>query len=980
MHMFPRRLAAAILGIFSAAAVFAQSYSVKVTLQDSETGDPVGFATVSIDLGKGDHKYALSDSEGKATIERVRPGKYSFKAEIMGYKTLEQEITVGKENLDLGVLKMETDREVLDAAQVSAVGNPIIIKKDTVEYNASSYKLSENDVLEDLLKKLPGVEIADDGSITANGETITKITIDGKTFFLDDPQLASKNIPAKIVEKVKVVKKKSEQAEFTGIDDGEDETIIDLSVQKGMMNGMFGNAMAGGGHDLPDGSNDLNDWRFQGSAMVGRFSESNNLSVILNGNNTNNRGFNDMASSMMSAMGGGGFGGGGRGFGRGGNGVTTSWMGGLNGNVDLFDDKMQLGGNYLYNGANTAVIENTYKETYLTDGTTNIYNTEGSSNRNTWGHRAGIRLEHKFSDNTSILFQPQISFGGGDYVQGTDFTTGRQGSDALINRGFTLNNGVNKNLSTNGFLLFRQRLGIPGRTISVNGFWNISRNNMEGYNQSLTQTQDSTDPSLMNDAIVNQRISQTSNSTTLGGRLVYTEPLGGNFYMEGSYDMRWSKSTSVKDTYDSPTNVYDFALSTMAYEASGETYNTAYSNDIVNRYLNQGIGLAFMYQADKIRAQLGMSANPTNTYNYTNGVTYEDKRVNWAPRAMLFYDFTDNSNIRLFYFGRSAQPSTSQLMPVLDNTNPLSLALGNPYLQPYFNHNVRSDMEYSNKQSYFTMRLHLEGGVVQNPITNAIWYDNNARQYSFPVNGDNSFTGNVRLVLNVPIAKSGFTVSNTINTRYSRSNSYVGAANLDMDGYFISDDEFDYETFHTDYPDLDASADFVNNVTRTLTFMDRLRASYRNDYVEVMLGGRTSLTKPWYTMETATANLTMSNQINGSFKWTVGSSGLEISTDADYNFYSGYTTTIDPQFIWNAQISQLIFKRQATIALKAYDILNQSNNFSVSDTSNYHQETYNSTLGRYIILSFTFRFGNFGKAGEQMRSRMGGPGGPPPGR
>lgn len=224
----------------------------------------------------------------------------------MGYKPLEKEVKV-EGRLDLGVLKMREDAKLIDAASVSAVGNPIIMKKDTIEYNASSFKTSDNDMLEDLLKKLPGVEVSSDGTVTANGETIKKITIDGKTFFLDDPQLATKNIPAKIVEKVKVVDRKSEQARFTGIDDGQEETIIDLSNYKGMMDGWFGNVMAGGGHDLPDeGYYQEKDefqkegWRYQGAGIIGNFKEDSQLSIIVNANNTNNSGFNNNSGNNMN--------------------------------------------------------------------------------------------------------------------------------------------------------------------------------------------------------------------------------------------------------------------------------------------------------------------------------------------------------------------------------------------------------------------------------------------------------------------------------------------------------------------------------------------------------------------------------------------------------------------------------------------------------------------------------------------------------
>ena len=224
------------LSILACTPAFAQSiYSIKIHLSDEKTKEPVAFATVSVTL-KGattPMKYVLTDDKGNASIAKLKKGTYTLRAELMGYKTYTKEVALEK-NVDLGTVKMLEDAEVLDAAKVTDIGNPIVVKKDTVEYNASSFKTSDNDMLEQLLKKLPGVEVAADGSITANGETIKKITIDGKTFFLDDPQLASKNIPAKIIEKVKVVEKKSDQALFTGIDDGEEETIIDLKLRPGM--------------------------------------------------------------------------------------------------------------------------------------------------------------------------------------------------------------------------------------------------------------------------------------------------------------------------------------------------------------------------------------------------------------------------------------------------------------------------------------------------------------------------------------------------------------------------------------------------------------------------------------------------------------------------------------------------------------------------------------------------------------------------
>lgn len=974
LRLYTVRAFLSIILLLAGFTANAQSaFNVSLKLADEKTSEPVAFATVSLTVKGHDTaaKYILTDSEGKAQLTKVKKGTYVLKAEIMGYKAYTQELTLDK-NVDLGILKMAEDVEVLDAAKVSAVGNPIVVKKDTIEYNASSFKTSDNDMLEQLLKKLPGVEVESDGTITANGEAIKKITIDGKTFFLDDPQLASKNIPAKMIEKVKVVEKKSDQAMFTGIDDGEEETIIDLTMRPGMMKGWFGNVMAGGGHDVPGAGSDMNDWRYQGAAMVGNFSDKSQISLILNGNNTNNRGFNDMSGSMMQGMRGGRGMGRGRGGWGGNNGISTSWMGGLNGAFTLLDDNMDLAGNYLYSGTDTYVEEESSKITYMEDGSRLLNTEKGTNSTLTQGHRFGVRLEHKFSENTSIIFEPQVNFGGGRYSEMSDFETSRATSSdtTLTNNGFTFNNGNNKNWSTSGFLLFRQRIGKPGRTISANIRYNFSGNKMDGLNQSLTRTYAS---GTATPETVNQLIDQRTNSSSLSGRLVYTEPLTEHLFLEANYSYGWSLNKSVKDAFNSGNiaEIPSLDATSLEYVASGALRDETYSNNIYNRSITQRAGFNFSYQKPKFRAQLGVSANPTDTYNETSGHDpYRSKVLNWSPQAMLNYEFTDNSNIRLFYFGRSAQPSTSQLLPVPDNSNPLNIALGNPNLNPYFNHNIRGMFGYTNKKTFTSVHARFGGSVVENAITTAQWYDNNGVQYSIPVNGPATASVDGRVMVNSPFGKSGFSIFSMTYGRYSKSNSFIGSSAL---GSFYDETkaQFDYKGFHEKYPDLAESDDFINNRTQNMSITQRLRFTYRNDMVEVTLGGRTRVNKSWYTMENSQLQATWNNQVDASMNWTIPG-GINLIAEADYNWYNGYTTPQEDEVILNAEITKLLFKNKLTIALKGYDILGQSKNLSVSDSANYHLETRNNTLGRYVILSLTYRFGNFNNARGGHR----GPGGP----
>ncbi len=975
--------------IFSLSVYAQNSLTVKAKLADEKTGEPVGFATASLTV-KGEKepaKYVLSDSEGNVNLQKVRKGTYVFKAELMGYKPFTKEISVEKD-LDLGILKMAEDAEVLDAANVSAVGNPILVKKDTIEYNAASFKTSDNDMLEDLLKKLPGVEVNSDGTITANGETINKITIDGKTFFLDDPQLASKNLPAKIIEKVKVVERKSEQARFTGIDDGNEETIIDLSVYKGMMNGWFGNLSAGGGHDVPDqgyyanGKSALKDgWRYQGAGMVGNFKENSQISVIVNANNTNNRGFNDLAGGMMMGMrgGGGGMGMGMGGFG-GGNGITSSWMGGLNGAFDLFDGDMELAGNYLYNGSDRYVEEESSKTTFMEDGSHMITDNTGSSTNASQGHRFGVRLDHEFNENTSILFEPQINFGTGNYSERSDFSTrtARGVDTTFTNQGFNDNRGDNQNWSTSGRFLFRQRLGKAGRTFSANLDYNFSNNEMTGLNQSLTQT-DFDQNGQFDNEIVNQRFDQLSKNSSLSGRFVYTEPLAKTLFLEASYQYSWNVSKSSKDTYNSGSDVFD--ATHMIYNPEGEVYDPTYSSSILNRYINQRAGLTLSWQKEKINAQVGAQINPTNTHNETNGESYDSKVVNWSPEARIRYMFNDNSNLMVNYNGRSSQPSTSQLMPVPDNTNPLNISLGNPYLQPYFTHNMRANFRFTNRETFTSVNASVNGGLVQNSITNAQWYDQSGAQYSIPVNSSGNGNVNARVMVNSPIGMSNFSIMSSTNARYNQSLSYIGTGSLAADKYYDpANAEFNYELFHKDFPDLDHTDAFTRNKIQTMGVTQMLRLTYRNDIVELVAGGRTNMSKSWYTMNTANQKATWNNNVSFEMNWTLPF-GMNIIGDMNYNWYNGYTTQQEPEFILNAEITQLLFNKTCTLALRAYDLLNQAKNLSVTDASNYHQEVRNNTLGRYVVISFTYRFGTFGggRRGQGPGGMRGGPGGGPMG-
>lgn len=948
--------------LLASAPAFAQN-KIKAVVKDASDGSPLEFATVSL-TRQGQTKptkYVLTDSKGGVNIESVRNGTYTIKVELLGYHAFTKELKVTSSSIDLGEIKMAVDQQQLDAATVSALGNPVIIKKDTVEYNASSFQTTDNDLLEDLLKKLPGVEVADDGTITANGETISKITIDGKTFFLDDPQLASKNIPAKLVKKLKVIQKKSEQAEFTGIDDGEEETVIDLSVQPGMMKGLFGNVQGGAGADIPSQQGVESEVRYQGNAFIGRFTDKSQLSLILNGNNTNNRGATNRSGNMMSGMRGG----------RGGrSGITTSYMGGVNGAWDLFDGDMELGGNYLYNSSDNNSLESEVKTTYLSDHNL-LNNSSGANSSYSDGHRFGLRLEHKFSENTSILFEPQVNFGTGSYSEMSRDTTYRDdlaGNVERLSEAFTDNSGANKNVSASGFLLFRQRLGIPGRTLTANVRFSLSSNMLSGFNRNGTT---SYDEGLASTELVNQSFDNAQNSYSVNGRLTYTEPLGDNFYVEANYSYSWNRSDSDKQTFDLD---------------NGAQIDYDYSNNIVNENQRHELGVNALYQSQKIRAQVGFAVMPNSTYNSTTKYVegryepqeYRDFRWNFSPQVMFLADFNDKSRMQLFYRGTSGQPSTSQLMPVPDNTDPLDISFGNPSLTPYFSHSLRGDYRFSDGEKFSSLNVRFSAGLNQNPIVSTVWYGANGGQYSMPFNGPTAANASVNLFFNLPIGGSKFSINNSLGTSWRTSASYVGT-DIDMSVY-DNDGYYDFmEWFVGKFNDPAYHAEHIaENTTQTLSANDRLRITYRGTAFEASVSGSTRMNRSWYSISTVKDNTTTwNNSVSASLTWNWEEPGISVEGDFDYNWYNGYSTPQPSQSVLNAEISKLLFNDNVTLALRGYDILGQSKNLTVSDNSNYHSESVNNTLGRYVIVSLTWRFGTMGNRRGPTGGYGGGPGGGP---
>ena len=472
--------------------------------------------------------------------------------------------------------------------------------------------------------------------------------------------------------------------------------------------------------------------------------------------------------------------------------------------------------------------------------------------------------------------------------------------------------------------------------------------------------------------------SRSQRSYSLSGNVTYTEPLGNHFYLEANYAYRWNRSASDKQTYDL---------------AAGGEFDPEYSNEIINESNRQEIGVNALFQNENFRAQLGFAAMPTQTYNSTtrynsetgdySPVTYDDFRWNFSPQISMFADFSDYSSMRLFYRGTSSQPSTSQLIPVPDNSDPMNISFGNPSLTPYFTHSLRGDYRYSNREKFSSFNVRFNGSYVQNPIVNTIWYGENGGQFTMPFNGPASFNAGVNTFMNLPIGSSGFSINNSLSGNWRQSASYVGE-DIDMSTYYAEDGGY-YDFMNEligNFGDPDwYAAHVTENSTKTLSLNERLRVRYSGTAFEATIGGSTRMNRSWYSISDARDNTTTwNNRLSAGLTWNWNAAGVSVEGDYDFNWYDGYSTPQPSEHVLNAEISKLLFNDQLTLAIRGYDILGQSKNLTVSDSSNYHNEVTSNTLGRYVIVSLTWRFGTMGggRGGFRGGPPPGGPGGPPP--
>ena len=927
-----------LLMILFSPMAFAQQSGVNVTGSVVEQGSdtPIEQATVRL-LNVKDSamvRGVVSSRNGSFTLKNVKKGSYLLHITFIGYDPLYQPLQItGKKNpVNVGKLELSDGAIELGEAVVIGKAPEVTVRNDTVEYNADSYKVTEGSVLEDLLKKMPGVEVDSEGKITVNGKEVKKVMVDGKEFFSDDPKVASKNLPAKMIDKLQVLDKKSDMAQMTGFDDGEEETVINLTVKPGMKQGWFGNAYGG------YGSKD----RYEGNAMVNRFVNNDQITFMGGANNTNNMGFSDLASTMFSGMGGGG----GRrgGFGAG-SGITSSGNAGLNFSKEFKPDKLTLGGNTRYSHSDNDARSKSDRQNILPGDSSSYDNSEAMSRTKSDNFGVDFRLEWKPDTMTQLIFRPSFSLSHSMNDNFSDATT-------LDNERDTVNTNKSNNYSeSNGYNLnasidFSRKLNNKGRVFSATLSGGNSDSYSDGMNRSDIVYFNQTD--ALKNSIIDQRSRYDNKGFNYRAYVSWVEPIGHNNFIQATYSISQRKQEALKNVYNQDADgIYN-------------VLDSAYSQSYRNNFISQRASLSFKSQRAKFNYTIGLNLDPSysSSENFVGDTTLSKitrKVVNLSPMAQFNYMFDKRTNLRIMYNGRTSQPSMTQLQPVADISDPTNITIGNPDLNPRYTNNVFIRFQQFTPEKQRAFMIMANGSYIINDIVSYSSYNQETGVKTTTYkNVNGNYSGNVRMMLNTPLKNKKFSINSMTMASFANSNGYINEE---------------------------------KNTNRNLILSERGGIDFRSSYLDLGVNGNIRYN--------ATSNSLQKENNQNTFNYGAGGYttiylplNFKIESDVNWSTNSGYGDGFKQnEVLWNASASKSFLKNnQGTLRFKIYDILQQRSNISRSVTASYIQDSEYNTLGSYFMVHFIYRFSIFkgGASASDVKTpgrsgRGRGPMGPPPG-
>ena len=943
-------------------ASFAQERLVSGAIIDRDTKDPV--EQVTVQLLKTDSTYvtgAISNEKGLFHLNAPGNGKYLLKITSVGYKPTVKRVVIEQDkNLGLGNVVIGADAIMLKGAVVTAMAQKVTLKEDTFVYNSAAYRTPEGSVVEELVKRLPGAEVSDDGTIKINGKEVKKILVDGKEFMTGDTKTALKNLPTSIIDKIKAYDEKSDLSKVTGIDDGEEQTVLDFNVKKGMNKGLMSNI------DLGIGNKN----RYSARGMGGYFNSNNRFMLFGNANNTSDRGF--------------GGGGPGRGFG-GGNGLNASKMLAANYNYEE-KNKFKFNTSLRWNHSDGDVWSRRSSENFL--GSSSSFSnslSQSFSRSDSWN--GNIRLEWMPDTMTNILFRPSISWTTNDSrstglsasfnqdpYQYTEDPLSDEGIekmdevDAVINRQKSVSLSNSKNNNIRGMLQLNRKLNNKGRNVTLRmdakytdkDSKSISLQNAHLY---LVQNEAGLDSTYQ----TNRYNLTPSKDYSYSAQATYSEPLWKATFLQFSYKFTYSYSKSDRSTYD--FSKYSFDGINPEYGAWGNYLGRLdgelgdYRDDKLSRYseyrnYTHDIQVMMRFIRQKYNLNFGVMIQPQRSKFIQD---YQGKYVdtvrtvtNVSPSLDFRYRFSKMSNLRVNYRGTTSQPSISQLLNIVDDSDPLNVSMGNPGLKPSFTQNFR--LFYNNfvQNHNKGVMTYINFSTTSNSISNKVTYDETTGgRITRPENINGNWNVMGAFMFNCSIDSAGvWNINTDTNLGYNHYVSYLS---------------------------LDKSQDSQKNTTQNTTWNERLSLSYRNDWMELSLDGTLAYNHAKNKLQ-PNSNLDTWQFSYGPSMTLTAPWGTSLNTSLSCSSRRGYSDASmnTDEFVWNAQLSQGFLKgKPLTVMLQFYDLLHQQSTFSRAISSVSRTDTEYNAINSYAMLHVVYRMNLFGGKDARKENRGEGPGGRP---
>ena len=873
--------------------------------------------------------FGRSGRTGTFHIQYLPKGKYRLLATHVGYRNYTRyfDITEETKEVDAGYIALHNKSVLLEEVTVNQEKPPVTFKNDTIEFNAGSFKTKPNSVVEDLLKKLPGVQVDKDGKIKANGEEVKKILVDGKEFFGRDPKIASKNLPADVVDKVQVFDKKSDQSQFTGFDDGNSEKTINLTLKADKKNGVFGRAAAGAG----------NKDRYQGNFNLNAFKGDRQVSALGMANNTNKQGFSFV--DMFNFIGGlgapGGRGGGMvemnssglpiQGVDNPNNTVTTTWAGGLNLNDNL-GKNLVVNGSYFYSRIQDAIEQRSNRQ-YLLSNNSFTRVQDLVSNKKNENHRLNFSADYTIDSMNSIKLTSTTNFQN-SFARSVSNSAATAVKGNLINEGYSSAFNESGGYNVSNSVLWRHKFSRKGRTLSTSFSLGINDAESEGTLLSRNSFFNADGTRRFSDT-VDQLNDQSTNGLNYGVVLSYTEPLSKRSLLEANYNFNTSKSSSGKETFDIDEGTGKYSLR-----------NAMLSNDFDNEYSYHRLGLNWRYQQKQLNFSLGAAvqhASLESQFRFlANDSSLTRSFLDILPNLRAQYNINKYKNFRLSYNTFTRQPTATQLNPIVDNTDPLNIRMGNADLRQEYNHRLQFNymtFDPFRRTSFFSM---VNLVVRQNTIVNDDKIDAQGIRISKPANANGVYNLSGTLSWGLPIRpiKSNLNISTDL-----------GQAKT---GNFINGDR--------------------NNIlSRSATAQVSLNFLHK-EILDFTLGTNVSYNAVKYSL-VPQQNTDYWNQ-EYSFDANIYlPRGFSVASEFTFSRNTGYANGFNTNVaLWNAGLAKQLFKnKKGEIKLQVFDILNENVGISRNANQNYIEDVYSKVLNRYLLVSFTYNISRFAGKGAPLQ-------------